>query len=150
MQQKIMESRRLHLEDIAGCPDHDLPLHRAPLKKDFTDEELREVFDEYDIFCMGSVDHRLMPQVFRQLGFQIDPQQLCDMLVSYDQSSDIQDGESDFKELKLMVNDDRLIGLWKEEAMGSKKSSRNVKDLGKGLAESLLPAQVNVKVDTRS
>jgi len=152
MQQKILESRGQHLSDLGACiaGGADLPLHRTPLKKDFTDEELLEVFQEFDIFCMGSVDHRLMPNVFKQLGFHIDPQLLCGMLVSYDQSSDIQDGESDFKELKLMVHDDRLIGQWKENGPELSMQRQKSADLGKGLAESLLPAHVKVRVDSRS
>jgi len=77
--------------------------------KIFNEDELSEIFTEYDITSIGTIDHRLMPQVFRQLGYKIPGKTLAHLLAFHD---DDEDGDVSFKEFKVMMADDRLVGLW--------------------------------------
>jgi len=78
-------------------------------EKGLSHEYLEDVFKEYDVLNIGTVDHRLMPQLFRMMGFRIGTNTLSDLLHEYDHN---EDGDTSFAEFKEIVCDNRLIGYW--------------------------------------
>jgi Ca2+-binding EF-hand superfamily protein len=85
-------------------------MHTQECKKQvFTKEKLTGIFAEYDIESIGLVDHRVMPELFIELGFNVSDNVLTNILADYDEN---EDGDTSLKELLQIVYDDRLIGLW--------------------------------------
>lgn len=110
--QQLTDSRRDRLA-AAGLQE---PTPMGNPEKGLSQEYLSNIFKEYDILNIGTVDHRLMPQVFRQMGFQINNARLAALLAEYDKN---EDGDSSLKEFTEMIKDDRLIGLWRKPARKS-------------------------------
>jgi hypothetical protein len=116
----VAASRRLHLGKLAEeepdeTSDENKPVHLSE-KVRFTEAKLQEVFNEFDVLGLSSIDHRLMPRLLAQLGYHIGAQRLSKILMEYDENSDDANGESDYKELKGMLQDDRFVGLWRDPA----------------------------------
>jgi len=109
---QLSASRR---ERLASSGLHE-PIPMGNPEKGLSEGYLEEIFKEYDILNIGTVDHRLMPQVFRQMGFWIDNATLANLLAEYDKN---EDGDSSLKEFRDMIKDDRLIGLWRKPARRS-------------------------------
>jgi len=110
--EQLTESRRDRLQQ-QGLRE---PTPMGNPEKGLSHAYLEEIFKEYDILNIGTVDHRLMPQVFRQMGFQITNARLASLLAEYDKN---EDGDSSLKEFTEMIKDDRLIGLWRKPARKS-------------------------------
>jgi len=115
--------------DDDGSDHEPQPLDLLQQKKLFDADLLEEVFEEYDILNLGTVDHRLMPQLFRQLGFSINKVKISSLLCDYDHNAD---GDTSFKEFQDMVHDDRLVGLWKGIPRKSVTSAQGVNPIGAG------------------
>lgn len=109
LKKQILTSRAQAYKKLG---QHDASCDRLSQKKMFVSEDLRETFNDFDIYGLGSINHRTMPKVFWTLGFHLPPQKLAFILAEYDAASDSQDGEADFKEFKGILHDDRLIGHW--------------------------------------
>lgn len=123
---KLSASRKIQLE-ATGIPE---PTPMGNPEQGLPSEYLEEVFKEYDILNIGTVDHRLMPQLFRQMGFKIPNRDLANLLAEYDKN---EDGDSSLQEFSAMIKDDRLIGLWRKPARRVTMSELNVADLDRQL-----------------
>lgn len=106
---QLADSRRMRRQQ-SGANE---PIPMGNPEKGLSQEYLDQVFKEYDILNIGTVDHRLMPQLFRQMGFHLENSALANLLADYDKN---EDGDSSLKEFKETICDDRLIGLWREPA----------------------------------
>jgi len=94
-----------------------VPVDSSNPLDDLSEDELQDIFDEYDFLNIGTVDHRLMPQLFRQLGYDISPAELSNFLHDYDNN---EDGDTSFKEFLAMLSDDRLVGLYHKKPRRSR------------------------------
>jgi len=76
------------------------------------DKHVKKVFQEFDIFDLGIVNHHAMPQIFHQLGYNLRTKSpawdytLQKVLRSYDVN---EDQNTSFQELLKMVKDRRLV-----------------------------------------
>jgi len=88
-------------------------------KKFWTTKELKEIFDDYDIMNCGTVDHILMPLLFRELGYKISWKKTAALLNDHNR---MEDDQMNFKEFQDCIVDDKLIGHWKKPE-GQRKDS---------------------------
>lgn len=95
--------------EFSVCAEEEFEEMLRSERKNFEKEELSEVFDEYDTIKIGTVDHHVMPLLFRQLGFRLQPKKLAHLLARYDSDAD---GNASLKEFTQMVHDDSLLGHW--------------------------------------
>lgn len=101
MQNLLRQQEQLDCDNKVG--------NKKNIQDDMTEEQIQDVFDEYDFLNIGTVDHRLMPQLFKQLGYRIPAADLGRLLAHYDHN---EDGDTSFKEFEAMLQDNRLIGLY--------------------------------------
>lgn len=135
-----LESLRHYRRERKSCSrdgsDASSPLEKVKLMGP-SNQDLKEIFQEYDFLNLGVIEHHFMPQLFRQLGYEISGYDLANVLIEWDLN---EDACCSFKEFRELVHDERLIGVWRS------RDNRIAKDVeGK---QNLPPKLFSMRVST--